>query len=504
MRNYFKRFTGFKIRQRLILSITALFFCSLIPSAYASPRASVESAMQKANVYFNDGKHYLPHYEEAFNIYQSYADKAIAQYRLGWMYYHGLGTQQDYQEAFKWFQKAVAQGNAQAQYNLGLCYFEGKGIAENKQEAFQWFQKAVSSKYHSKEAIDFFQKIAQEGDIRYQVLLADTYFNGKKYEDAYVCYMQAAQKGNADAQFGLGVMYDDNGYKKDYQEAFNWYKKAAAQGHAQALFALGVMYKERKIWVKLKYNGKDVSQEELMSSLIKKGATQKEAYDWGQKFALAGYQEAFKWFQKAAAQGHAQAQYNVGVMYFGGQVVKKDYLEAFKWFQKAANQGFIDAYQALGGMYYKGTGVKQSYQEAFNWYLKSLEKHLKLLEAIRYSDSGGYEEMRAEQHEEEKITKLKDAVKNIAEKIGPKAIYEEGLLLCESEKYISAGFDLLKEATLKLYPDALYKVGLMYYYDGSYSEDYTPNSEEGLKWLQRAADQGHEGAKEALLKIKGQ
>ncbi|MHB1184235.1 MAG: tetratricopeptide repeat protein [Desulfobulbia bacterium] len=56
------------------------------------------------------------------------------------------------------------------------------------------------------------------------------------------------------------------------------------------------------------------------------------------------YEKAVSWFLKAAEQGHAEAQFNLGVMYFKGKgVLDRDYFEAERWFQKAANQGHAEA-----------------------------------------------------------------------------------------------------------------------------------------------------------------
>ena len=55
--------------------------------------------------------------------------------------------------------------------------------------------------------------------------------------------LQAAEQGNAAAQFNLGVMYENGqGVRQDYVQAVQWYRKAAEQGDAQAQYNLGVMY----------------------------------------------------------------------------------------------------------------------------------------------------------------------------------------------------------------------------------------------------------------------
>ena len=52
-----------------------------------------------------------------------------------------------------------------------------------------------------------------------------------------------AEQGYADAQFNLGVMYDEGrGVPQDDAEAVKWYRKAAEQGDAGAQYNLGVMY----------------------------------------------------------------------------------------------------------------------------------------------------------------------------------------------------------------------------------------------------------------------
>ena len=66
------------------------------------------------------------------------------------------------------------------------------------------------------------------------------------YETAYKLFLPLAEQGDADAQFNLGVMYDEgDGVPQDYKEAFKWYRLAAEQGDAFAQFELGVMYDER-------------------------------------------------------------------------------------------------------------------------------------------------------------------------------------------------------------------------------------------------------------------
>ena len=61
------------------------------------------------------------------------------------------------------------------------------------------------------------------------------------YAGALRVFRPAAQKGNAEAEFNLGVMYErGNGVSKDPEEAFKWLRSAADQGLPQAQFLVGV------------------------------------------------------------------------------------------------------------------------------------------------------------------------------------------------------------------------------------------------------------------------
>ena len=125
-----------------------------------------------------------------------------------------------------------------------------------------------------------------------------TYQRGD-YAKAYLLFKPTAEKGDASAQYALGVMYaNGQGVPQDYTEAVKWYRRAAEQGDAMAQYNLGVMYD----------NGQGVPQD---------------------------YTEAVKWYRKAAEQGEAQAQVNLGVMYYNGHGVPQDYVLAHMWFNLA-------------------------------------------------------------------------------------------------------------------------------------------------------------------------
>ena len=77
--------------------------------------------------------------------------------------------------------------------------------------------------------------------------------------------------------------------------------------------------------------------------------------------------EAVKWTRKAADQGLAKAQLMLGCYIGTGQGVKEDLTEAAKWFRAAAEQGNSKAQVILSEFYFYGIGVKKDYQEAREW-----------------------------------------------------------------------------------------------------------------------------------------
>jgi len=63
------------------------------------------------------------------------------------------------------------------------------------------------------------------------------------YATAYREWFLIAERGDAKAQYNLGVIHaNGKGVPKNYAEAVKWYRKAAEYGHAGAQFGLGSGY----------------------------------------------------------------------------------------------------------------------------------------------------------------------------------------------------------------------------------------------------------------------
>ena len=141
-----------------------------------------------------------------------------------------------------------------------------------------------------------------------------------------------AEKGNADAQRNLALMYrSGRGVPKDYERAIKWYTLSAEQGNAIAQISLGVMYQ----------NGEGVPQ---------------------------NYRLALKWYTLVAEQGNADAQGYLGALYFKGQIVPRDYKQSAEWLTLAAEQGHDKAQSMLGALYLLGAGVPLDNVLAHMWF----------------------------------------------------------------------------------------------------------------------------------------
>ncbi len=91
-------------------------------------------------------------------------------------------------------------------------------------------------------------------------------------------------------------------------------------------------------------------------------------------YGLGDYATAIKEFRPLAEQGHAEAQFNLGLMYEIGVGVPQDFAEAAKWYRKAAEQGIAEAQSILGVMYHAGDGVPQDHAEALKWHRMAAEQ----------------------------------------------------------------------------------------------------------------------------------
>ncbi|MCH7853918.1 MAG: sel1 repeat family protein [Proteobacteria bacterium] len=128
-------------------------------------------------------------------------------------------------------------------------------------------------------------------------------YDSGDYETALTEWQLLAEEGDANGQFGLGLLHDNGfGVPLDSLQAAEWYQSAAEQGHGAAQCNLAVMYE----------NGWGVAQSD---------------------------EDAFKWYSLAAEQGIVPAQYSLGKMYKSGFGVARDNVMAYMWLTIAFEMG---------------------------------------------------------------------------------------------------------------------------------------------------------------------
>ncbi|RIB30685.1 hypothetical protein C2G38_2053038, partial [Gigaspora rosea] len=135
---------------------------------------------------------------------------------LGFFYLEGIGTSEDYKDAFNMFEKTANQISI-AKFYLGECFRCGYGTEKNLKSAITWYEKA--------EADGHARSINALG-------LSFDYFN-KSYEMGYI--PSCNNLGNC-YEFGRGT-------KTNKEKAFKYYLKAATQNFSSSKYNVAECYK---------------------------------------------------------------------------------------------------------------------------------------------------------------------------------------------------------------------------------------------------------------------
>lgn len=91
-------------------------------------------------------------------------------------------------------------------------------------------------------------------------------------------------------------------------------------------------------------------------------------------FSFSAYSNDIDELIKQANNGDAEAQYNLGDIYYYGKSTNTDYEKAIYYYKLSAEQGNLYAQHNLGTMYYFGTGVPKNLSIAKEWFKKSCDQ----------------------------------------------------------------------------------------------------------------------------------
>ena len=139
-----------------------------------------------------------------------------------------------------------------------------------------------------------------------------------------------ANKGDAEAQYHLGMMYNNGiGTQRDIRQAFEWFQKATAANDPLGAYKLGCYYDGQ-----------------------------------GEGIVANDKNEALKYKLIAAQAGYSLAQHDVALLY----ARQENFEEAMKWWKLAGDQGFPGALYNLSGLYFQGKGAPKDLSLAYAYY----------------------------------------------------------------------------------------------------------------------------------------
>ena len=394
---------------------------------------AIEKGMTEARfnlaAMYEEGQGVAQDYEKAISLYTQQADEpdAFAMMELGRIYENGeCGQKKDLEEALKWYEQAANHGAElpnnegyvgcqrvlQAMYELAEDYRDGSNGAEkNEEEAIRYFKLLAedesagedlvkksctglgkmlannTTKEDDAEAVSWYEKAAEKGDLEGTVCLGTMYQKGQgvaqDYEKAAELYRQAADGGNADGINKLAGMYRfGQGVTQDSEKAVELYNQAINKGSIDALNSLGAMYEwgsagttDYAKALELYHQAADGGCADALKNL---GGMYEQGWGVSQDYEKAAelYQKAAELFQKDADNGDAVAMYSLGGMYEKGRGIAQDNQKALELYHQAAERENAEAMNWLGHIYEEGgLGQQINLEEALKWYRLAAEKH---------------------------------------------------------------------------------------------------------------------------------
>lgn len=305
-------------------------------------------------------------FSRALNLLKELADKGVptAQLYLGFMYSAGLGVEPSQSKALVYYTFAASCDNIFAKMALGYRYKSGLSVQQRCETALKIYNQVAKkveedfsfsganliqkirlhdehenpSSYGSSmvddDIIQYYQFLADKGDVQAQVALGQIHFQGARgierdHKKALIYFRKAAELGSSHAMAYLGKIYSygTGDVKQNIETAYEYFKKAAEQDNSLGQAGLGLMY----------LNGRGVPQD---------------------------YKKAYDYFRLAAKKKWVDGFLQLGIMHHKGLGVAKDYSKALEYFKLATQYGHVLGYYNLAQMYAAGTGTMRDCQTA--------------------------------------------------------------------------------------------------------------------------------------------
>lgn len=259
------------------------------------------------------------------------------------MYEKGMGTGQDPEKAFQFYQLAAGGGHTFSQYKTAECLEDGTGTAENPELAQEYYAKALQG---------FLAQNEENPDAWVQYRIARMYEKGLGAEislkNAFPYYRMAADNDHTYAQYKTAeCLNSGTGTEKKPAQAQEYYAKA-----------LPVFLQQNEespdTWMQYRIAG---------------------MYEYG-KGCDQDPEKAFQFYQLAANDGHTYSQYKTAEALEDGTSTEKDPVLAGEYYAKAL-QGFLAQNEEsqdtwlqyrIAGMYENGKGCEKDPEKAFQYY----------------------------------------------------------------------------------------------------------------------------------------
>lgn len=340
--------------------------------------------------------------------------KPYVQYRIGKMFCYGLGTEQDYEKAFEWFERSAKQKNKFAQFSLANLYYYGSGVEKDLSQAFLWYQRSSSqgqpyAAYSIAQMYRYGEYVTKDNDT------AQRY-----YQQALSAFLkiESDDMANDDLFYKLGQMFKLGlGTDSDVTKAIEYFRCSAEMNNKNGLFEYGkalligehipqntdsavkllekaVKLKNRnaKRFLALEYISGEHLEQDIekgialltecadsgdviacyrLGKIYLQGEIMPQNLDKAEKYLLLAedseytqyalaklylqeekydIQKAVNYFENCAAKNH-WASYQLGRIYlFGAKDIERDKEKAVEWFTKSANDGNEYAQDLLENM----------------------------------------------------------------------------------------------------------------------------------------------------------
>ncbi|MCA9176611.1 MAG: SEL1-like repeat protein [Planctomycetales bacterium] len=224
----------------------------------------------------------------------------------------------DLLQAFAYFRKGAAFGNADCQYAVGRMFVLGQGIAKNEAQGLLWTRRS-----------------AEQGHLRGTANMGNIYKNGfgvpVDLNEAFKWYKQSAELGSPVGAHRMGEAYlYGTGVARDEKAALQWFLQAARQGNSDAMHMAG------------------------------------HTYHYADQFPR-DYRQAMSWYQKAAEVGNTYSMNNIGNLARDGLGFRANQDVAKQWFRKAARLGSEGARDNLQ----KLLPAKRNSRGMYPWFIKA-------------------------------------------------------------------------------------------------------------------------------------